>query len=24
MRHVITYLRYSSAIQGAEGADSTR
>ncbi|EPX0729183.1 recombinase family protein, partial [Escherichia coli] len=23
MRHVITYLRYSSAIQGAEGADST-
>lgn len=24
MRSVITYLRYSSAIQGAEGADSTR
>ncbi|EQB9578987.1 recombinase family protein [Escherichia coli] len=24
MRHVITYLRFSSAIQGAEGADSTR
>ncbi|EPP7157719.1 recombinase family protein [Escherichia coli] len=24
MRHVITYLRYSSATQGAEGADSTR
>ncbi len=24
MRSVITYLRFSSAIQGAEGADSTR
>ncbi|EGM8232826.1 recombinase family protein, partial [Escherichia coli] len=24
MRTVITYLRFSSAIQGAEGADSTR
>lgn len=24
MRHAITYLRFSSAIQGAEGADSTR
>ncbi|EAB8123121.1 TPA: recombinase family protein, partial [Escherichia coli] len=24
MRHAITYLRYSSAIQGVEGADSTR
>ncbi|HIB0355629.1 TPA: recombinase family protein, partial [Escherichia coli] len=24
MRSVITYLRFSSATQGAEGADSTR